>query len=281
MVATAFKNFGIPLWGITLQNEPRYEPGSYPGTKYTARNESVLARLLHPLLSPMNVKVVGYDHNWDNVSYPIEIMDLSPESIDYMAFHCYDGDVSNQTVFHNAFPNTPIIFTECSQTGNEGSPQDFLNDFMDNARTLYFGNINNWGQSVLHWSMAVDLNLGPHSGGCGTCSGVVTVDAGDLSKPYTVRYNSETYSIAHFSALIPPNANNVLTDTDNDDGVLHLGFVNPDGSRVVQLLNTNRATQQVMVYEKEINSCFTMVLAAQSLYSFVYSPSIIPHKTVD
>lgn len=42
---------------------------SYPGTLLTARNESVLARLLHPMLKAANLNtfVAGYDHNWDNV----------------------------------------------------------------------------------------------------------------------------------------------------------------------------------------------------------------------
>jgi len=233
-----------------------------------------LAQILHPLLkeSPLNVNVVGYDHNWDNVSYPIELMKLAPKSVDYMAFHCYDGDVSNQTVFHNAYPQTPIIFTECSQTGNEGSPNDFLNDFMDNANGLYFGNLQNWGQSVLHWSMAVDLNLGPHSGGCGTCSGVVTVDAGDSTKPYTVRYNSETYSIAHFSALIPPAS--VRVQSTSSGSVNHLAFITPTGQRVVQLLNTRKATVSVLVKDTAAAICFNTVLPAQSLTSFTYMGQI-------
>ena len=78
-------------------------------------------------------------------------------------------------------------FTECSQTGNENTPRQFLNDFMDNLNGLYFGNLGNWGRTVLHWTMAVDLKLGPHSGGCATCSGIVTVDATNNSIPYTVK----------------------------------------------------------------------------------------------
>ena len=67
------------------------------------------------------------------------------DSVDAIAFHCYAGGVENQTVFHYAYPDTPIWFTECSQTGNENTPGQFLADFASNMDGLYFGNINNWG----------------------------------------------------------------------------------------------------------------------------------------
>lgn len=119
--------------------------------------------------------------------------------------------------------------------------------------------------------MAVDLNLGPHSGGCGTCSGVVTVDAADTSKPYTVRYNSETYSIAHFSVLIPPDSIKVETVSSSATmSVSHLGFTTPQGNRVVQILNENTQSVQVVINDDQLNQCITAEVAAQSLYSFVY-----------
>ena len=36
-----------------------------------------------------------------------------------VAFHCYQGAVSQQDSFHNAYPNKEIYFTECS--GEYGS----------------------------------------------------------------------------------------------------------------------------------------------------------------
>lgn len=68
------------------------------------------------------------------------------DSVDVIAFHCYAGDPSNQTVFHDAYPDIPIWFTECSQTGNEWTPQQFEGGFLDNLNGIYFGNIQNWGQ---------------------------------------------------------------------------------------------------------------------------------------
>jgi glucosylceramidase len=190
------------------------------------------------------------------------------QSVDVMAFHCYAGGVENQTVFHNAYPTVPIWFTECSQTGNEGTSRQFLNDFFDNLNGLYFGNLGNWGQTVLHWTMAVDEKLGPHSGGCATCSGVVTVDAGNMSRPYVVRYNSEYYTIGHFSSLIVPMSRRVVSGVKGGSGVQVLGAVTPTGHVVVQLMNEGTSGVEVVLQDVVRGECFVTTLPPQSLTSY-------------
>ena len=82
----------------------------------------------------------------DLVQYPLDVMAGASDNVDVMAFHCYAGGPENQTVFHNAFPNIPIWFTECSQTGNERTPKEFEGGFLDNLNGIYFGNIDAWGE---------------------------------------------------------------------------------------------------------------------------------------
>ena len=75
-LAQTFSELGLPLYGLTLQNEPRFEPHSYPGTLLTPQNETALANLLHPALraAGLNTLVAAYDHNWDLVQYPLDVM---------------------------------------------------------------------------------------------------------------------------------------------------------------------------------------------------------------
>ena len=194
------------------------------------------------------------------------------------SFHCYAGGVSNQSVFHDAYPTVPIWFTECSQTGNENSPRQFSVDFFDNYDGLYAGNLNNWGRTVLHWTMAVDLSLGPHSGGCGTCSGVVTVDAGNTSRPYLVKYNSEYYSLAHFSALLPPMSTRVASAVTaaGRTAMQVVTAVTPDGSTVVQVGYQGAADTPLFVVDEVAGLCFQTSLAAGSLTSFKWPRSGAP-----
>lgn len=273
-VAEYFHNQGIDLWGITLQNEPRFEPGSYPGTLYTPRNESTLAKLVKPLMQKAGLPTIiaAYDHNWDLESFPDEVIKEAGDAVDYIAFHCYAGGVSNQSVFHEQHPNVPIIFTECSQTGNEGSPKDFLNDFMDNQSGLYHGNFHNWGQSTLHWSLGVDMTGGPHSGGCADCSGVVVVDAANSSRPYVVKRNSEFYSLAHFASLIPPNSNVITTTTKGS--IDTLAFTTGDLRRVIQILNQDTQHYQVLLRDHSSSDyCVMFNVSGQSQWSLNYQTS--------
>ena len=63
----AYQAQGIPIWGITPQNEPLYCPTNYPGMSWT---ESAYASWVHNYLLPdlsangLSPVVLGYDHNW-------------------------------------------------------------------------------------------------------------------------------------------------------------------------------------------------------------------------
>ena len=43
------------------------------------------------------VKIVGYDHNWNNAAtYPVELMQQAGQVFTGVAFHCYEGSASQQ-----------------------------------------------------------------------------------------------------------------------------------------------------------------------------------------
>ena len=119
--------------------------------------------------------------------------------------------------------------------------------------------------------MAVDLNSGPHQGGCTDCAGTVTVDAANLTRPYVVLYNAQYYSIAHFSTLIPPMSYRLDSTVLAVNGLQSFTAVTPDGSVVVQLLNQNSATQTVLVQDQAAGSCVAVTLQPMSLTSLKYA----------
>jgi len=41
--------------------------------------------------------------------------------------------------------------------------------------------MRNWGKSYVKWSLALDQNRGPHTGGCGTCPPVVTLSESSVA----------------------------------------------------------------------------------------------------
>src|SRR2546428_4547934 len=114
----AFKEEGIPVSAITIQNEPQYE-SSYPsmGMNWEAQNDFIKNNLGPTFKKEkINTKIILFDHNWDTPDYSIQILN-DAETRRYVAgsaFHCYMDDVSAMTKVHDTHPDKGLYFTECS-----------------------------------------------------------------------------------------------------------------------------------------------------------------------
>ncbi|KAJ7908134.1 glycoside hydrolase [Mycena leptocephala] len=201
-----FKNQGINIYAVSVQNEPENSNPTYPTCTMTPAIEGQIGAALRTLLNNnglSSVKVVGYEHNWNDAgAYPVTLMQDDGGSYDGVAFHCYSGSVSNQDSFHNAFPSKNVYFTECS--GTYGS--DWWSDikwYMDN---LWIGSLEHWAGVGLMYNIALDGTGQPILPGTNSCGGgcrpLVTVNSdGSYS------YNQEFYSMAQASkAIIPKDA---------------------------------------------------------------------------
>ncbi|KAF8736263.1 hypothetical protein AX14_000575 [Amanita brunnescens Koide BX004] len=165
--------------------------------------EAQLGKALRSLLDDnglRNVKIVAYEHNWNNATtYPVEVLKLAPDAFSGAAFHCYSGTVSDQTAFHAIFPNKEVYFTEC--TGVFGS--EWWNDVQWYMNNIFIGSLQNWARAALMWNLALDGSGNPKLPGtssCGTgCRPVVTVNSdGGYS------FNQEFWSMAQASKAIVP-----------------------------------------------------------------------------
>src|SRR5689334_8783438 len=64
----AYNTEGIPVYAITLQNEPHFEPNSYPGMRLEPADEANFVKNnLGPAFSSAGIttKIIVWDHNWD------------------------------------------------------------------------------------------------------------------------------------------------------------------------------------------------------------------------
>src|SRR5215472_8953539 len=263
----AYQQAGIPIYAISVQNEPLNSITSYP-SEYLAASDAAnfIANHLGPALHAAGlgaVKILAYEHNWDNTDYPESV--LASAAAPYVAgsaFHCYKGDVGRQSVVVDAFPHKGIWFTECS--GTVGS--NFAGDLVWNAHTLLIGAIRNWGRSVSLWNLALDRNSGPQNGGCSKCRGVVTVDT--TTSPATVTNNVEFYVLGHLSKFVVPGAHRIDSSIPDSGGIEDVAFQNPDGSIVLLVLNGNNASHGFAVNWK--GAYFNYTLPAQSVATFVW-----------
>src|SRR5262245_46317966 len=65
----AYAAEGIPIFALTIQNEPDFEPEDYPGMKLHAQERArIIGQFLGPLLAQRRTRplLLDWDHNWIN-----------------------------------------------------------------------------------------------------------------------------------------------------------------------------------------------------------------------
>ncbi|HYM79122.1 MAG TPA: glycoside hydrolase family 30 beta sandwich domain-containing protein [Candidatus Dormibacteraeota bacterium] len=232
-----YQQQGIPIYAISVQNEPLYSTTGYPSEYLAASDESTfIASNLGPALSTAglgSVKIFAYEHNWDNTDYPESVLGSSASQ--YVAgssFHCYAGDPSAQSSVQAAFPAKDMWFTECSGI----TSTTFSGDLVWNAEHLLIGATRNWARSVSLWNLALDQNSGPKNGTCSNCRGVVTID--DSVSPAKVTFNVEYYILGHLGKFVVPGAHRISSNTFGAGSIEDVAFQNPDGSIALVVLNS-------------------------------------------
>jgi glucosylceramidase len=267
----AYAAAGININYISLQNEPLYLPTSYPGMCMPADSASTdcpgsqtdqttaLFTYVLPALTKagLTTKALVYDHNWDRPDYPQDVLtNESLSQIAGVAWHGYGGTPGAMTVMRNMFLSVGTYETEHSGFVTN-SDQSRL-DFEEITQCM-----RNWARAYVKWSLALDQNQGPHTGGCATCTGIVTVNnpSGDIT------YTSEFYTMGQFSKYVLPGATRVYSS--NGLGLVTAAFVNPDTSSVLVAFNDSGQSQTFAVQWG--TQSFTYTLPALAAATFTWS----------
>jgi O-glycosyl hydrolase len=121
---------GFLLYAIKLQNEPQNSQASYPTMLLPVSQAAAVGVALRALLDSngfSGVKIIGYDHNWNNAAtYPVQLMQQAGGAFTGVAFHCYEGTVSQQldvSLRDATFPiymnsPAPLVLQRISQQGD-------------------------------------------------------------------------------------------------------------------------------------------------------------------
>src|SRR6185437_16061371 len=263
----AYRAEGVPIYAITVQNEPHYEPPTYPGMRLEPPARAwFIGQYLGPLFAQRSIGtiILDWDHNWDEYQSPLQVLadTAAPRYIAGVAWHCYGGEVSAQTVVHDAHPNKDAYFTECS--GGEWAP-NFADNLKWFVRTLIIESTRGWAKGVILWNLALDENHGPHTGGCGDCRGVVTI----ISASGAVTRNVEYYALAHASRFVRPGARRIAS-TSGVAGLESVAFRNADdGSKALIVVNTDVQDRAFAV--RWASQSFRYTLPAGAVVTFVWS----------
>ena len=121
----AYKDHGVPMWGVTVQNEPEATAGWEAMLWTPSFMAEFVAEHLGPRLKADHPEVVifGFDHNKDHVVEWAEGMYANAKAKEYLAglaVHWYGGLNTNRLqTAHDLAPSKLLIATEaCNCVGN-------------------------------------------------------------------------------------------------------------------------------------------------------------------
>ena len=232
----AYQAEGIPIFAVTMQNEPLHVPHDYPGLGMMAREQTAFLRdHLGPAFQKtgLTTKILIFDHNWDLIDYPIAVLNDSNAArfAGGIATHCYGGSSTAQDELHQRFPSKEIWMTECS--GGDWQKGKILQQQVQ----LLINVTRHWAKSVILWNLALNQNHEPYLGGCTTCRGEIVVD--ESTSPAQVRTTPDYTALGHASKFVEPGARRIESNTFGPGSLEDVAFQNPDGSIVLLVLNSS------------------------------------------
>ena len=239
----AYEKEGIPIWGITVQNEPMAVQ-VWESCIFTANEEKNFVRdYLGPALKKNgldNLKLIIWDHNRGIMYQRAQVAYSDPEASKYiwgMGFHWYVGDhFDNVRMVHDAFPDKGLLYTEAGIGGS-------WNDGFRLVKNMIM-DLNNWTQGFVYWNMLLNENGGPrHAGGEFRGENVCTFN----TKTGKLIYSPTYYMFGHFSRFVKPGAERIAC-TSSSDNFIATAFKNPDGELTVIILNLSNADRDFQVW---------------------------------
>ncbi|GAC1658516.1 MAG: glycoside hydrolase family 30 protein [Gemmatimonadaceae bacterium] len=238
----SYRKEGVPIWGITIQNEPmatqRWESCVYPAED----ERDFLKNHLGPVMAQQklgDVNIMVWDHNRDLIVQRAQTIFDDPGAAKYawgIGFHWYEDWSGGQQMYDNValvkrlYPRKHIVFTEGTpatfdSTGysrwslGEAYGRSMINDF------------NSGTEGWTDWNILLDEQGGPNHVG-NFCFAPIHADTRTGQLIYTNSY----YYIGHFSKFIHPGARRILA-APSRSMLLTTAFANADGTLAVVVMN--------------------------------------------
>ncbi|NQV15062.1 glycoside hydrolase family 30 protein [bacterium] len=238
----AYENEGIPIWGITIQNEPMATQ-IWESCIYSAVQErDFLKNHLGPIMEREGLgdkNIVVWDHNRDLITDRAHTIFGDPEAAKYawgIGFHWYEDWAGGEQKFDNldnvteSYPDKKLLFTEgCASSFDADKYQ-----FWPNAELYGKSMINDFNRGTVgwtDWNILLDETGGPNHVK-NFCFAPIHADTQTGELIYTPTY----YYIGHFSKFIRPNAKRISTASSRSH-LLSTSFMNVDGKIATIVMN--------------------------------------------
>lgn len=260
----AYKAEGVPIWGVTVQNEPMAQQ-VWDSCLYSAEEERDFVRdHLGPTLRDAglgDVRIVVWDHNRDLMLERTNVIYADAEAARYIwgtGFHWYGAehfDAVQQV--HDAWPTKQLLFTEGCQ---EGGPHTGSWTVGERYVRNIVNDLNRWTVGWIDWNLLLDERGGPNHVG-NFCSAPILAD----TARGVLMHQSAYWVLGHFARFIHPGAQRVGVAAPPEADAT--AFVNPDGS--VAVVVANRRDEALRFALGVDDACSTLELPPRSVASYV------------
>jgi len=239
----AYEKEGVPIWGLTVQNEPLASQ-TWESCIYTAEEErDFVKNYLGPTLRKAGLRdknIIIWDHNRSLMYQRASVVLDDRAAAKYVwgvGFHWYVGDnFENVKRVKEGYPQTHLLFTE-------GCNGDFdfskINDWQGGelyAKSMIH-DLNNGAEGWTDWNVLLDEKGGPNHVQ-NFCFAPIHAD----TKTGELFYLNSYYYIGHFSKFIRPGAKRIISSSMTDQ-LLTTAFLNTDGTIAVVILNLSSQAQ--------------------------------------
>ena len=234
----AYEQEGIPIWGMTVQNEPMANQ-TWESCIYTSEQErDFVKNYLGPTFAQSGLadrKIMIWDHNRGMMYQRAKVILDDPGAAKYVwgvAYHWYVGDhFENVKMVQEAFPKFRLLFTEgCNGPFNMRQINDWK--WGEKYGESMINDFNCGAVGWTDWNVLLDEHGGPNHVR-NFCFAPIHGD----TKTGKLHYMNTYYYIGHFSKFIRPGAQRIMSSSTLDS-LLTTAFVDKSGIVVVVMNST-------------------------------------------
>ncbi|MCB0460525.1 MAG: glycoside hydrolase family 30 protein [Flavobacteriaceae bacterium] len=269
----AYEKEGIPIWGLTVQNEPMATQ-IWESCIFTAEQErDFVKNYLGPTLEKsgmLSKNIVVWDHNRDLMNHRANIIFNDPDAAKYiwgMGFHWYEDWSGGDQLYGNVksvkddYPSKNMLFTEGCNGAFDASKYQFWTHAERYGKSM-INDFNNGTVGWTDWNILLDENGGPNHV-ANYCFAPIHADTQTGELIYTPAY----YYIGHFSKFVRPQAKRISTTVSRSD-LLSTSFLNTDGNIVTIVMNKSN---KAITYNLFVNEEKTIVkIPSHAIQTIIY-----------
>ncbi|MDI1240793.1 MAG: glycoside hydrolase family 30 protein [bacterium] len=269
----AYEKEGIPIWGISIQNEPMATQ-KWESCIFTGEEErDFLKNNLGPTMQKAGLgdkKIIFWDHNRDLIYQRASTMLNDPEAAKYVwgvGYHWYEpwsgGDMmfDNVKLVNETFPDKNLIFTEgCADSYDASKVSDWTLGERYGRSMIH--DFNNGTVGWTDWNVLLDEKGGPnHVQNFCFAPIHANTQTGELT------YTNSYHYIGHFSKFIKPGARRIAASPSRSS-LIATAFANTDGT--ISAVVMNRGDKPVEYFAWLNGNAAAVTSPARSIQTLVF-----------